>query len=202
MNVPTMQMDKHDASAHVQEYADVINRGRALPGDAELLDGYRAMERGKVVIDLIECFTATGVGSDHLPRLAVCRADAKVCYLRVSSRVAKFGADVPHPASHHKHRYVDIPRETFRPTLSAPPDHTGSAMVKDGEALVPSIPPRCRPRGSLGRYLILWEAVWRKMPPKDPFLLLPLRWPLFWVVAQWDLTPLEMSILRTMRVNT
>ena len=33
------------------------------------------------------------------------------------------------------------------------------------------IPPHLMPVGKLSRYHILWEAEWKRIPPKDPILL-------------------------------
>jgi len=62
-------------------------------------------------------------------------------------------------------------------------------------ALVPMIPPKFRPTAKLSNYHIMFEAVWKPVPPVDPFLLKHLGGTLYVVLAQWDLTPLEQAVL-------
>lgn len=65
-------------------------------------------------------------------------------------------------------------------------------------AIVPTIPPRLRPPHNLSGYHILWEAEWGQedvLPPGDPALLRHLGGDLYAVLAVWDLTPLERSVL-------
>jgi hypothetical protein len=67
---------------------------------------------------------------------------------------------------------------------------------EEATAIVPTVPAALRPKASLERFCILWEAIWQREPPRDPMLLKPLGWPFFAVVAVWDLTELERAVLR------
>jgi hypothetical protein len=64
-------------------------------------------------------------------------------------------------------------------------------------ALVPKIPPLLKPAGDLSDFFILWEAKWEAVAPVDPILLRRVSESVFVVLAQWDLTPLERSVLET-----
>jgi hypothetical protein len=70
------------------------------------------------------------------------------------------------------------------------------AWRSEATALVPIVPPNLNPRGALGNYHILWDAVWVAAPPKDPMLLRHLAGSLYAIVAHWDLTALEMAVMR------
>lgn len=67
--------------------------------------------------------------------------------------------------------------------------------------MVPLIPPNLRPKDSLENYHILWDVQgsWFNEPPKDPFLLKHIDGDLFAVIAEWDLTDLEISVLKSLR---
>jgi hypothetical protein len=67
-------------------------------------------------------------------------------------------------------------------------------MTITGRALVPLIPPWARPKAKLSNYHILWEADWTDVPV-DPALLKHLGGPLYVVLAVWDLTEVERSVL-------
>lgn len=45
------------------------------------------------------------------------------------------------------------------------------------------------------RHRILWEATWSRIAPKDPALLKDIGGGLYVVLAIWDLTELERSVL-------
>lgn len=61
--------------------------------------------------------------------------------------------------------------------------------------MVPSVPVWLRPEGHLSEYHILWEAEWEVAPPVDPILLKYVSGPMYAVIAQWDLTPVERAVL-------
>ena len=44
-------------------------------------------------------------------------------------------------------------------------------------------------------YHVLWEAEWQQVVPRDPFLLRHIGGDLYSVVAAWDLTDLERSVI-------
>ena len=64
-------------------------------------------------------------------------------------------------------------------------------------AIVPLVPPEVLPRANcdLSKRVILWEADWTAIP-RDPYLLKRIGKDAWLVVAAWDLTDVEMSVLR------
>jgi hypothetical protein len=172
--------------------------------------GYKAIAAGQSVIDLGQTLHAAGVQEDTLyPRLAICRADARICRVSLDGDGSASFIDeaVRWRARANSPRRVALPAGTF-------PSYTmtwrnaerlryrpGGILEREGwsvsaTALVPIVPPRLHPRGALDRYHVLWDAVWTPAPPKDPLLLRHLAGQLYAVVAQWDLTPLEQAVLR------
>ena len=65
-------------------------------------------------------------------------------------------------------------------------------------AQVPIIPLHLRPKRGIENYHVLWEAEWRPIPARDPYLLRRIGKADLWlVVAQWDLTEVEKAALST-----
>jgi hypothetical protein len=87
------------------------------------------------------------------------------------------------------HRRLRFPAGTFPRTGPQGYD------TRDRPALVPIVPPNLRPDRALSRYVILFEAEWRPVPPVDPLLLRHLHGALYVVLAAWDLTPIERAVL-------
>ncbi|MEM9657753.1 MAG: hypothetical protein AAF961_05265, partial [Planctomycetota bacterium] len=135
-----------------------------------------------------------GVDERGRPRLAIVRADAKLCWYRsrswqrpypVFSKVDDFGFARPGP------RRVEMPSGVF-------PVYRTEIRCR---AVVPSIPPSIAPpERQLHRYHILWEAEWESIPV-DPMLLRSLGKGIYTVLATWDLTPLERSVLRHSQIR-
>lgn len=155
-----------------------------------LMRGYRAIARGQTVLDLHVAMRSAGLQADtHLPRLAICRADAKKCHVLMRfDGGAQFGADArPGWMRSNTRRRVELPAGIF--------DRRAREWNSDAEALVPIIPPQLRPKSDLGNYHIIWDAVWHKAAPVDPLLVRHLQGSLYAIVAAWDLTPLERAVL-------
>ncbi len=192
MQVAMLDEPRHVARAKYAEYMRAVKVRHSEEYEA-LKNGYRELSRGRQVIDIVA--TLKNAGTDHLnrPKLAVVRADAKLCWyqfgkLRGQSRQWS-APDLPtfsmvsdwYPP---KTKSVVVPRNTFQ----GKPQGTVRAVV-------PSIPPSLLPSGDLSNYHVLWEAEWESIPV-DPMLLKHLGKSLYVVLAAWDLTPLERAVLR------
>jgi hypothetical protein len=167
--------------------------------DEQIMKGYRLLAQGKRLVDVEHVIPSAGVDKQWRPRLAIVRADAPWCYLRVDRN----GNTVFSMDDHWKHqykykrRYIALARNCFPPATYAKwnASATQSATQWDGiRAKTPAIPPHLRPADKLENYHILWEADWEKYPV-DPFLVKRVGGSVFAVVAQWDLTDLERAVL-------
>jgi hypothetical protein len=182
MKVKMIEMSRIAAHAAVLEYRSAIEGG-GTKDDRVLLKAYSALERGRRLIDVRQVMKATGVDERVRPKLAISRASAEHCWYQWQNGGALFwwkdGA-----------KYYHWPRCKLRlPFGTLPP----AQVNQTSHCLVPSIPPRLRPK-NLDPYFILWEADWDDAPV-DPILLRHLDGPLFVVLAGWDLTEVERSIL-------
>lgn len=182
-----------------QEYRRAVRQGSTDPNDALLLESYREIMNGRRVLDVAQAMKQAGLNRDGSPRLAIIRADYKLCYA---------GWDGPQLwFSHHGDWKFDRRiRKPMKMPVGCPlrpnpfywngEKHISNpANTWSGRAVVPSIPPRFRPDRHLRHYHILWEAEWESMPV-DPLLLKHLGGTMYAVMAQWDLTPLESALLR------
>lgn len=169
---------------------------------------YGHMHHGGKVIDIYSVFNSDQLKENGDLKIAICRANAKKCYLnKIESGAAIFSAK-PFP----RNRWVSEPRKTYKDVWLPPGSIDWKLRNPKGErrywnilnreqnTLVPMIPPHIlveELKRSLGAYYILWEVEdWKQEPPTDPILLKKLTSNLFGVMATWELTDLERAIIK------
>jgi hypothetical protein len=183
MNVERIRVDRKKARDLYRKYKE--HQHYSTPIDREIQRTYQLIAQGRVVIKALESIRLAGLGEDKLPRLAICRADHRKVELRMG---ADGGATFECPGRHRGTRgqRISLPGGTF----------TRRDWVQS-EALVPLIPVHLRPKRGLENYHILWEAIWSKAPPYDPYLLRRVGGDLWLVVAAWNLTEVERAVMAT-----
>jgi len=166
--------------------------------DEQLMQNYKALKEGKALIHVPQTILEAGLNDEqHLPKLAICRADAKRGYVHFGVNTTWFSHDggIQYDWSKKKVR-----KASYTIRIST---HTNDwseywrrrqEWCPGGVAMVPSVPAHLRP-ADLSKYFILWEAEWTAQAPTDPILLSRVTEHTFAVVAQWDLTPLERLVL-------
>lgn len=219
MNVAEIKMETWAARTKMREYAASVRRLRAERlaqaetdvararlrktsielEDESLRRAYRALALEKRVLNLNTAMRAAGLTEKtRLPRLAIVRADCKYVELSANNRKVCFysskGSD-----SFNSNQYTEIPTPIFGYDISDSAWRKNNKLpeVYRVSAICPQIPPRYRPEPEkLQDHYLLFEPNWEVAPPDpDPFLLTPLGHGFFVIVAQWDMTPLEQSIL-------
>jgi hypothetical protein len=208
MNTPLIEMSKEEAHAKLQSYRKAIGRMTAKRISAETkqqyqaaIDGYKALAKGTPVLDLDIAMQSCGFDDKGRPRLAICRSDrraVRVCWLNAS--LLEFQ---PIPVLYTKSMRT-ITASLERPqTALARTTSDGWRVWHDGYARVPMIPANVRPKtGAEQDWYILWEVEkWADnqrsiIPDLDPYLLKHLGGSLYAVLAEWDLTDLERSIMK------
>lgn len=194
MDVSTVSVDRAEARRLYRKYKE--HRAYSNPIDWEIQRTYQLLAQGNVVIRAIESIKLAGLHTEGrnagLPKLALCRADAKSCFYRcLPNGSATFSMD-RRVRSHHARRRVALPAG------SIPGQQDRSNSWNAAEAVVPLIPVDMRPRRAMASYHILWEAEWTRIPPHDPYLLRRIGGADLWlVVAHWDLTEVERGALAT-----
>jgi len=155
--------------------------------DWEIERIYRAIARGKTVISAFGAIIGAGVDSLGRPRLALMRADQTWCICRFYDPEKVTFTNESH--SHAAEWHFEIPWT----------GRSRSPNVWNARARLPRIPPQHRPAsGSLSGYHLLWEADWEDLP-RDPMLLKRIGKDAWVVCAAWDLTEVELSVLRAHR---
>lgn len=196
MNVTTISMPANTARRKYIEYRDAVRKPGHVATDADraLMLSYRVLSQGRRILNLYDVMRVAGVDYENRPRLAVAQADlTSVRFAWLQRRFRQVPVFGEGDAVWYKKSLsrVVLPGNTFpRP-----------ARWFSVNAQVPSIPPRLRPKLQLHNYHLLWEAEWHA-PPRDPILLKRVHGLLFVVLAQWDLTELEQSVLGLARADT
>lgn len=182
MNVERIVVDKKQARELYREYKAHSQYGDKM--DKEIQRAYQLIAQGRMVIKALESIVVAGVGADGFPKLAIANATAKECHLRMNgSGSAEMGA----------HRWER--RQAHRVVFQA-----GTFPVRkdwvDVVSIVPLVPIKYRPTEALENYHILYEAIWKPIPPHDPMLLRRIGKGDMWlVVAAWDLTEVERAAM-------
>lgn len=195
-------VNMYEARKAFADYAALEKAGRSTAADQVAQEVYRQVLRGRTLLSLNASMRIAGVDPHGRPKLAIARADANWCFFR---RVAgwkrnKDGSGLSvsefRGATHQHARSIAwSKRQQGRgQSVIVPQDLFPISLKDDLRARVPSIPPALRPRADLSRYHILWEADWEAVP-HDPFLLRRISTDWYVVLAQWDLTEVERSIL-------
>ena len=167
---------------------------------------YGHMTHGGKVVDVPESFKKIGLNIDGDPKLAICRANAKVCWARKREDGSiKFQAEQLTWKIVKANGDIVLPAKTFDfPKITAPANWNPNVNItrmnhEEIKAPVPIIPANLLSlvKHNLANYHIIWEVEkWEPVPPKDPILLKQLTPNLFGVICTWDLTELERAIIR------
>lgn len=225
MNIEPITMDIYTARKHAREYAESVRAERqkriakidgaikkanalrvdVLKEDEILLASYRALARGKRLIDLRSALKHAGLQpSTGLPALAVASPLWKVVRLHLSSGRVAFHEETGNRWLHFNTSQGRFNVKSYHFPLSIfPPEFDSEAQRKEkgwklhphrAAATVPSIPARFRP-SNLENYTILWDPIWTRRAPIDPILLRHVAGSIYSIVAQWDLTPIERAVI-------
>ncbi len=194
MQVEQLKVASWDARKAVRYYAAAVKERHSAEWKS-LLAGYRAILRGKTVIDLRASIVNAGTDDRGRPKLAAVRADCRwVTAVRWGDNGIAFASYLNrHDWRARRGRTACIEVAGF----TGPLLNYGAAKPR---AMAPLIPPQHMPAtGKLADFVMLFEAEWEQAPV-DPILLKPLGGPLYAVVAQWDLSPLERAVLADSRL--
>lgn len=180
MKIETLKIHRKTAEKKYKEYLQAVKDGHPDKTYKELKEAFYHAKNGRKLIDVAEVIKNAGYDEKGRPHLAIIRADAKDCWF--TSRSDSSGYFAMNRWGNYRNQMIEFPQNTFVRDTSA-------------KAIVPTIPPRFRPKGSLYRYYILWEADWHEVPV-DPILLKRVSKYLFVVLATWNLTEIERAALR------
>lgn len=222
MELPTLNMTREDAEQEVRRYRRARESVVLTREDQQMLRAYRAIAKGRRVIDLHRALALAGTRTQpvevvrwadrrmetreiavELPVLAVFRSDKRWAFTDGIGRDGTLTLrDKLSPSDFGALRFQAV-------ELFARDDSRLALQWNDPtfRALLPPVPAHLRPTRmlhgdrvpvDLRGYLTLWEAEWeldRTTPPGDPALLKHLGGMLYTVEATWDLTPVEQAVL-------
>ncbi len=183
MNVATIETTPEAALEALKAYKSARPKWDKL--DMEIARIYRQIAKGNKVIDAIAAIRNGGLDSSGMPRLALMRADQTRCICqRYFNRIIITNEHNSRAAEWH----FGIPWKFATETFSWP----------RATALLPRIPPQYRPDDP-SKYHLLWEANWTEAPPTDPYLLKRIGKDAWLVLAAWELTSVEVSVIKAHR---
>lgn len=209
MNIETITMTEQDAKIKLAAYKKRLASLRHTEANKEVakeyaaaIQGYKALTKGHKLIDLEDVFNNCPRDEKHRPRLAIARADVKqVKFIWRGNEnifLFRYGKDFWSDRDSRSRKIV-----VNEPNRYFPYSNSASFKNIEGFALVPMIPADILPeRINLSESFILWEVEkWADReigarPSPDPYLLKHIGGPLYAVIAEWDLTPLELSITK------
>lgn len=176
-----------------------IEKTRIQKEDESMLKVYKAILRGERVINLKTVLQKTGVDpKQHLPKLAIAQANAEFCWFdgnRHGQATFYWDQNAIWGYRNFQKKKIGLFRDIFPAETSDMEWRKRTNLsLYPVRSVVPTVPPSLRPK-NLSDYHILWEAVWEKAPPVDPILLKRVDDDHFIIIAQWDLTTVEQSVL-------
>lgn len=211
MNVETISMSKEEALSELKQYRGRIKNSIKSRMNQVLLDEYQSaidalvqLGKGYPIIDLENVIRNAPVDAKERPRLSICRADQKQCHLiwREESDMLFYLEMGRSSWSAHQSLNISINMNRRHHFTGMNYNKVIAPKALEGYALVPMIPPKVEIKSALSNYFILWEVeAWSDTqigarPDIDPYLLRRINSTLFAVVAEWDLTELERSIMK------
>jgi hypothetical protein len=200
MHTELIQLDRGRALQLYRDYKKSVHYEKPLaPVDSEVMQAYRLIAKGKLIIRALESIKQAGLNREFLPKLALAPATAEKCWLtryRDGQIVMK-----PKEWSRQKRNAFTFREGTFVfPADSFPIGWDGKRRTSNSThtAQVPPVPLHLKPKRGLASYFILWEANWHPEPARDPYLLRRIgRGDLWVVLAHWELTEVERAALST-----
>ena len=194
MNVPTITMEPAEAKEKLKAYRRELHHQADATYQAAA-DGYKALADGFTLIDINQAITTGGYFVNGFPKLAIARADQKAVRCQLNRSEVRFDC------TNYGRRWA----AGLEVVIS---DEAVSNVAGWKWTRVPMVPAEVKGqlrglRRSLkwSTYHILWEVErWYDRnpiePPVDPYLLKHCGGSLYAVLAEWDLTELERSVMR------
>lgn len=200
--VTKMDIEPEKAKDFYKEYKELLKE-RELEKKKEyeeLKQAYYHISKGKKIINIFDAMKKAGKNEMDDPKLAICNANSQTVTFEKDNR----GSGIFYGKNNKFNQAsIQIPSDIFE-DWKIQEGRTGTSRWHIERQLletgVPIVPPHLLPKGKLENYYILWEVeTWKDLAPKkdDPFLLKRISPNLFAVLAEWDVTELESSIVES-----
>jgi len=195
MNVSTIAVPRETAIQKINDIEALKPKQRTDEDDA-LLSVFKAVRKHDArVINIVDAFRQTGLNELGQPRLAIAPADWDLVNFEPTHDLRGgmfFQMKKNAPWRVSESGLIRLPNDTFQMPI-------GTFRRSRLKSPVPHIPANLRPKYKLSNYHILFEVQKWEEYPVDPFLLKRITGNLFIVLAEWELTELEASLLGSMR---
>jgi hypothetical protein len=201
MDVKTIEIREETAMMKIADLKALKKSQRTAEDDA-LLSLYTSVAKhGARVLSLAAAFRQTGLNDRGQPRLAIARGDwTHVIFSTHGGSRADRGAVWRYFYRSGKFSEVGKPVDRVSTVRLSPDVFPEFELPKLLKTPVPYVPAEIRPRYHLRNYHILFEVEeWTEEMPVDPFLLKHIMGDTYAVIAEWELTELEASLLGSMR---
>lgn len=180
-------------STATEKWKEYTKAARAYkdPVYKDLQKVYNQVKNGQKVIDIGKVIAKGGVHKDIKPRLAI----AKIGWKTVECTYYEDGSvTFSYPQSWQRRSKIhDVILSKILPLFKTGIQWQNAQKL---QAPVPPVPPRFLPKKLTDDYYILWEVdEWKMIPPTDPYLLRRITKNMFVVLAGWDLTEIEKSVM-------
>lgn len=192
MQTPLITEDPAQAREQLAAYSRQLTR-RDDPEYRAIAAGYAELAAGRPLLNLKECFATVPLDEKGRPRLAIARADRRTVEL-----ISQYRNRVSFDCRKRSSNSTTLRLEVEIPPFEGPYWHRAFALVP----LIPAAVRAELPRGTVvASCHILWEVEqWSDTPlgqqaDRDPYLLRHLGGDLWTVLAEWDLTPLERTVM-------
>ena len=187
MNVQKLDIPRAKARELYRKYK--AHQHYSEPIDHEIQRAYQLIAQGRMVIRAVQSIINAGLNEDGWPKLAI----ANALHKNVTCEMERDGRTVFHKGGWGGERDR---RNTFRIAAGVLRRTVPMRDFRESaQALVPLVPIHLRPKRGLANYHVLWEAVWKRVPPRDPMLLRRIGGDMWLVVAAWDLTEVERAAM-------
>lgn len=197
-------MPKDKAEEHYKEYLEVVKTRKEKQYE-DLKQVYLHLSKERKVLDIYEVFKKSGLNENGEPMLAIAPANCK----EISFEKMPNGSGTFTPYTRWQKAQKDdvhLPTNTFegwkvekRPTDWDP--NREEIVRPRVQTNVPIVPAHLLPSGDLKNYFILFEAMnWEEKETVamagDPYLLKRININTFVVLAEWDVSPIELAVMR------
>lgn len=208
MEVQELEVDRQEVEEELEHIKQAmkdgyISRRTALARD--LMAVYGHLKHGGKIIDLYQAFPKAGVNEEGLPKIAIVSFDARMCYLYLKRNGGAIFSNERKDRWQVKAKRsigdIQLPADSYEWKTN----EKGQIPHRRFKTVAPIVPPRVITIASAKLtpryYHVIFEPeLWAKAkipsPPHDPILGKMLTPNIFGVIASWDLTELERSIIR------
>ena len=192
MNVEVMAEAKNVAKLKWREYKDALKKNPSNGFFKDMTATYNQLKSGRKLIDINAVMAKCPLDAKGFPKLAIARADSDVCCCSIQGSTGNTIFHSGQPTWRTSRKRVTV-NGVIHPL-------SWSKYTEQKYSLLPMIPPSVYPKGRLSNYYILWEVdKWEDrnplLPPTDPWLLKRINAHIFVVLAEWELTELERSVM-------